>query len=131
MLLAFEECSQVLCLLVQQVAFRFLGIMPREAKTETIAVEARQNVQMRVEDILPGSAAVCHEKIETIAAQVRGADGAPEALRQLHDGGGNRGTHVTQGFGMYNGNDEQMTRGYRIQIHEGGDVGIPVEETGG
>lgn len=46
-----------------------LSIRCREAMAETVAVEARQDMQMNVKDFLPGRFAVCEEKVDAFRFQ--------------------------------------------------------------
>ncbi len=50
---------------------------------ETVAVKARQDMQMNVKDFLPGRLAVCHEKIDALRFHAGSSDSGREALCHL------------------------------------------------
>ena len=84
-----------------------------------VALEARDHVQVNVEDILAGRFAVGEEEVDAFAAQAGTAHGGRHALgdaKQVHAGGF---VQLGQVGGVGLGNDQQVTRYHGIQVHKG------------
>ena len=101
------------------VEFGAGGMAEGGGDDDGVALEARDHVQVNVEDILAGRFAVGEEEVDTFAAQAGTAHGGRHALgdaKQVHAGGF---VQLGQVGGVGLGDDQQVTRHHGIQVHKG------------
>jgi len=102
-----------------------------EVAVEAVAKDARDDVQMGVEDALPSFGAVVEEQVDSIALQGADANRRTDALPGFEYRGAVIWVEVREICGVTTGDDERMTRVDRHDVEEGDDAVVLEDDAPG
>jgi hypothetical protein len=128
--LSFERLPDVHSYLIQHGPPGKAKVLGTKAKAESIPLKAGDDMQVDVKDLLTGDVPICEEEVHPFAAYAR----TPDRIRQHHG----HLEHVTacpsvevsQIGGVDARHDEQVPGVDRLDVHEGHDLVVGINQAG-
>ena len=97
-------------------------------ESNPIAPKTREDVKVDMKDFLHRRLAICEEEVDPFALHATSADRGCDSLTLHHQAPGSRGLEVSEIRCMANGDHEDMSRIYRLNVHERGALVITKQE---
>lgn len=94
------------------------GVVRRQLQPEPIALVAREDMKMRMEDVLARSLTVSKEKVDSLARNIRRPQGGRGELSNAEQLRSVLGIQIGETRRVTSGNDDHVPRHERLDVHE-------------